>query len=251
MSYTEPPCPIQPPPFFSEAVIVCDRYDDFLAKTLPHNKHLFDRIVVVTSPEDKKTQRICEWNHVEVIRTDVLNSRWGEFHKGKAINVGLERLSRKGWVIHLDADILLPPQTRILLANADLDPRDLYGIDRFIVKGYEAYAKFIENPRLQHEADAYIHIDAFQIGTRVMSKEAGGYIPIGFFQLWNPSVSGVSRYPEQHTNAGRGDMLFAKQWPRRRRQFIPELIAYHLESLDSKMEANWNGRTTAPFTHKE
>lgn len=250
MSYVEPPCPPQPSaPFHAECVIVCDRYDDFLAKTLPANKHLFDRVVVVTSPEDKKTQRVCEWNHVECVRTDALESRWGRFCKGAGINAGLEKLNNLGWVVHMDADILLPPQTKLILANADLCPRDLYGIDRFIVKGYEAFAKFQDSPRLQHECDAYIHADAFPLGTRVMSKEAGGYIPIGFFQLWSPSGSGVTRYPEQHTDAGRGDMLFAKQWPRRRRQFIPELIGYHLESIDSQMEANWRGRTTARFTY--
>ena len=247
--YCEPPCEPTPKPFHVEAVVVCDNYSDFLSKCLPANKHIFDRIVVVTSPEDHKTQRICEWNHVECVRTDALNSRWKEFHKGKGINVGLDKLNKHGWVVHLDADILLPPQTRQILENADLDPRDLYGIDRFIVKGYEKYARFQDTPRLQHECDSYIHVDAFPIGTRVMSKEAGGYIPIGFFQMWNPAVSGVLRYPEQHTDAGRGDMLFAKEWPRRRRQFIPELIGYHLESLDSSMEANWHGRTTAPFTY--
>ena len=229
---------------------MCDRYSDFLAKTLPHNKHIFHRIVVVTSPEDKQTQRICEWNHVEVIRTDVLNSRWKQFCKGAGINAGLEHLKGPGWRVHLDADILLPPQTKIILENADLEPRDLYGIDRFIVKGYSEFARFQDSPRLQHECDSYIHLDAFPLGTRVMSKEAGGYIPIGFFQMWNPHVSGITRYPEQHTDAGRGDMIFAKEWPRRRRHFIPELIGYHLESKDSVMEANWHGRTTAPFTYE-
>ena len=56
------------PDFKMEAVVVCDRYSDFLRCTLPANKHLFDRIVVVTSAEDRDTQRICEFHHVECVQ---------------------------------------------------------------------------------------------------------------------------------------------------------------------------------------
>jgi hypothetical protein len=75
--------------FCMEAVIVSDNYSDFLAHTLPHTKFLFNKIVVVTSYEDKQTQRVCEYHHVMCIKTDELMSRKGEFHKGKGINAGL------------------------------------------------------------------------------------------------------------------------------------------------------------------
>ncbi len=253
MTYQDPNPPVSPStkPFCMEAVIVCDQYADFLAQTLPHNKFLFDRIVVVTPFEDRKTQRVCEFHHVECVRSDELLSRKGEFHKGKGINAGLAALSLKGWAVHLDADIYLPPQTRLLLQAADLDPAFLYGIDRFNVRGFEAWADFQGLPRLQHENETYIHLGAFPIGTRVMHRQAGGYVPIGFFQMWHPAVSGIRRYPEEHTNAGRGDTVFAQKWPRCRRGFLPEIVAYHLESEDASNAANWNGRTTAPFTQRK
>jgi Glycosyl transferase family 2 len=252
MSYAcDPGGAVQPPArrFKLEAVVVCDHYSDFLRCTLPNNKHLFDRIVVVTSAEDRETQRICEFHHVQCLRTDGLNARWGKFCKGAGINEGLERLDKDGWVIHLDADIWLPPQTRMLLQNAELDPRMLYGIDRFSVKGYAQWDEFLQMPRLQHECDAYVHLNAFPLGTRVISKDGGGYIPIGFFQMWNPAASGIRDYPREHTDAGRGDMVFAKRWQRARRTMIPEVVGYHLESSDASMSANWYGRKTAPFTH--
>lgn len=252
MSYKDG-CDPQPPHtpdahFKIEAVVVCDQYHDFLRVTLPSNKHLFDRIVVVTSAEDKQTQRICEFNHVQCIRTDALLSRWGKFCKGAGINEGLAKLNHAGWVVHLDADIWLPPLTRSLLANANLDKSFIYGTDRFLVRGYKEWDQFHEMPRLQHECDAYVHMNAFPLGTRVTSKDSGGYIPIGFFQMWCPSVSGVKCYPEQHTDAGRGDMVFAKKWPRHKRALIPEVVGYHLESVDASMSSNWRGRVTSPFT---
>ncbi|MGC2399470.1 MAG: glycosyltransferase family A protein [Acidobacteriaceae bacterium] len=235
--------------FKLEAVVVCDRYSDFLRCTLPANKYLFDRIVVVTSAEDRATQRVCEFHHVQCIPTDRLNSRWNKFCKGAGINDGLKRLDGDAWVVHLDADIWLPPQTRLLLQNAELDREMIYGIDRFCVRGYAEWDKFLEMPVLQHECDAYVHMNAFPLGTRVTSKDAGGYIPIGFFQMWCPEVSGVREYPVAHTDAGRGDMVFAKTWARAKRGFIPEVVGYHLESTDASMSANWYGRKTAPFTY--
>ena len=75
---------------------------------------------------------------MECVLTDALRSRWKQFCKGAGINEGLARLSKRDWVVHLDADIWLPPLTRNLLANANLAKRMIYGIDRFIVKGYKA-----------------------------------------------------------------------------------------------------------------
>jgi hypothetical protein len=245
----EPYCPPTPPaplkPFKLEAVVVCAFYSDFLRETLPHNKNLFDHIVVVTSPEDNETQRICEWNNVECVVTDALETRWKRFCKGAGVNEGLAKLANDGWMLHLDADIWLPPLTRVMLQQADLDRSMLYGVDRFNVQSFEAWRKFVEAPQLQQEDRGWVHMGAFPLGTRV--TEAHGYVPIGFFQLWNPLGSKVFTYPQGHTTAGREDWMFARQWPRAKRHLIPEIVAYHLESEKAAMGANWNGRATKTF----
>ena len=246
--YCQPPAPCpKPKPFYCEAVVVCADYDDFLRFTLPHNKCLFDRIVVVTAEHDKATRRLCEFYHVECVVSKELVPEKGKFCKGTGINKGLERLQLSDWALHLDADIWLPPQTRILLERAELDPTMIYGIDRFNVRGAKVWNEFLDAPVLQHENNTYIHTHAFPIGTRVMISGRQGYVPIGFFQLWNPGETGIKRYPQGHTGAGREDLLFTYNWPRRKRGFIPEIIAYHLESDDAVMESNWKGRVTARF----
>ena len=107
---------------------------------------------------------------------------------------------------------------------------------------------FLDKPALQHECDSYIHLNnGLPLGTRVMQASAGGYIPIGFFQLWHPRVSGQHSYVEGHTSAGRSDMLFAGKWRRRLRALIPEVLGYHLESEDAGYGTNWEGRKTAEF----
>jgi hypothetical protein len=236
--------------YYSEAVIVCDKYSDFLRCTLPHNKFQFNRLVVVTSFEDYATRKLCEYWHVECIPTDVLESRKGKMCKGKGINIGLAALSRKGWVTHLDADILLPPKTREILSRQNLDKSMLYGIDRQNVKGYKAFDAFMQAPRLQHETEAYIHTNQFPMATRLMHKHSGGWLPLGYYQSWFPTVSNVHRYPEGHTDAGREDFKFGTSWPRAKRHLLGEIIGFHLESLETSMGQNWSGRTSAPFTHE-
>lgn len=246
----KPECSPRPCERFKiECVVVCHDYSDFLRVTLPNNKHMFDRLVVVTSPEDKDTQKLCEFYHVECVATEKLRTREGKFCKGAGINEGLKRLDKDGWVLHLDGDILLPPQTRRLLERACLDRHMLYGIDRFNVRGWAAWQNFVKAPKLQHECDSYVHLNnsGFPIGTRVMQNHMGGYVPIGFFQLWSPNGSGVFCYPEGHADAGREDLLFANKWARCERSFIPEIIGYHLETEDAGYGTNWGGRKTKQF----
>ena len=236
--------------FKLECVIVCRDYADFLAYTLPFNKQLFDKLVVVTSKEDKKTRRLCEFYHVMCVICPELSLKgmW----KGDAIDLGLSHLDRDGWVLHLDADIWLPPQTRRLLERMNLDKGMVYGADRFNVHGVGRWLNFIQHPSLQHENEAYIHVSnhGFNVGTRVMAHDTG-WVPIGFFQLWHPITSCRHTYPKKHSDAGRTDMLFSKQWPREKRGFLPEIICYHLESEDAGMGTNWSGRKTTKFEYKE
>lgn len=229
-----------------EAIVTCVNYGDFLAQTLPHNKSLFDEMTVVTSPEDKHTQRVCEYWNVRCEITDEFRSHFGEFHKGKGINRGLKTLSKSDWIVHMDADIMLPPLFRSIVNQADFDKTFIYGADRFIVSNYEKWAQFQHKPVLLHENKSWIHLNTFPLGTRVSIEQHGGYIPIGFFQMWHGST-GIHDYPDQHNGAGRTDMLHAIRWPRSKRAMIPELVVYHLESEAAVMGANWEGRKTKPF----
>lgn len=230
---------------YLEAITTCVGFGDFLAESLPLNRHFFDYYVVVTSPDDLETQKLCEYWKVHCVVTDEFGTQDGEFWKGKGINVGLNQLSKKGWVVQLDADIVLPPLTRHWLNEIELDPTMIYGIDRFLMQSPEKWQEHCRKPKLQQENNAYVHIESYDVGTRFVTTAVGGYIPIGFFQLWNPQATGIATYPAKHNGAGRTDYQFAQQWPRLKRGFLPEIIAYHLESEKAPQGINWSGRKTA------
>ena len=95
---------------------------------------------------------------------------------------------------------------------------------------------------LQHRHHCLLTPPPFPIGSRLVLREQGGYVPIGFFQLWHGR-----RYPVRQGNAEHTDVLHALQWPRDKRRLLEEVFAVHLESERSKMGANWSGRKTVPF----
>lgn len=231
-----------------EAVIVCVNYADFLVQTLPHIRHIFDRIVVVTSTKDGYTQQVCDYYRVECLQTDAFYDDGATFNKARGINAGLAALDKDGWVVHLDADIYLPPWTRTILDQVYLCPDSIYGIDRQMCRSFEGWVNFLARPILMHEFYYLVHARAFPLGSRVAHyNQADGYFPIGFFQLWNPRRSGIERYPENSPGADHTDVVFSKSFPLGCRRLMPEFYAIHLESEKSPMGINWNGRSSQPF----
>jgi hypothetical protein len=232
-----------------EAVIVCINYSDFLSHTLPHNKNQFDKIVVVTDPNDEETQRVCDFFNVQCIQT--VGMYYGGDtvpNKGRAINAGLQALEKTGWVVQLDADIYLPPLTRHILESYPLNPHCLYGIDRLMCNSYADWYKYMHKTgKPVHEGWIYLHTEIFQIGTRLVQYYGDGYLPIGFFQLWHPGTSGISRYPTADVGYDRSDVVFLKQWARVHRQLIPDLLCIHLANAAHSMGQNWTGRKTPRF----
>lgn len=236
-----------------EVFTYCENYSDFLAETLPTNIHLFDNYTVITTPEDRDTIRLCDIYRVKCLKInkkEVLSNDKDIFFKGYCLNEALKTSKYHDWVLSLDADIWLPPRTRQLLDNKYLDPELIYGIDRMMCNSYEEWIKFKKNPKI-HEGWIYMFLDAFPMGVRNVGYESEGYIPIGFFQLWNIKGSGINDYPIKHFKKEkytiRSDTFHTKKWKPHQRGFIPELVGIHLASSNGeKMGVNWNGRKT-PF----
>lgn len=227
-----------------EGVIVCSSYSDFLAETLPQNMHYFDRLVIVTSPHDRATQALCERLSVPCVVTDVMFERGHHFNKGMAINMGLGHLNADGWVLHLDADIVLPHNFRRLLDHARLERENIYGADRLNIYGWDAWQKHKHSHHNSHAYRYLVNAPKHELGARLLHEEFG-YTPIGYFQLWH----GSKRYPIHQGNAEHTDVLFALQWARKHRVLLPEVFVYHLDSNTSpgQMGENWNGRKSPPF----
>jgi hypothetical protein len=231
-------------------VTVCVNYADFLQSVIPENIAHIDEWTIVTSPDDGDTKRLCKQWGLKCLPTRVFWSDDSKFNKARGINYGLANSSCKGWMLHLDADTVLPPRTRHFLDGAALDTTAIHGIDRVNCVGYPAWAEFKASPEIQFEWSCLVKAPRgrqWGLGARIAHRDYGGYVPLGFFQLWHRD-SGITRYPiVQDGDAEHTDVLHSLQWERGKRVLIPEILAIHLESEASPMGANWKGRTTKPF----
>ena len=245
-----PPSKLCPPPswcgsMFLECVIICVDYADFLAWTLPFNRQQFDRLVVVTSKQDKQTRKLCEFYHVQCVPTDDFYRAEKAFDKAAGLNVGLRALELKDWVAVMDADILLPPRAKEMFERAQPNKDFIYGIDRVNCPDFAHLIDFLADPEMQYFGQAFVAMNQFDMGARLVCEQ--GYVPIGFYQMWNPKGSQTLRYCEQHDSYGNhSDMNHASQWPRNKRGFIPEVIGVHLSS-DADTRNNWRGRRSPYF----
>lgn len=208
------------------AVTVSVEYGDLLGLVAPHNAHQFDRWIVVTSPADVATHEVCrEFQNIECLHTTAFWDRGARFNKGAGLNLGLERarqLSPAGWIVLLDADVVLPPNAG--LRNLDLQPGTLYCPVR----------RMLDDPRDLNPA-----LDWSTIPARPR-EEFAGFMQV--FHTRDPHLPATGPwYPADWWHAGGADSFFWKQWPQPARARLPFEVL-HL-GPDGQ---NWCGRVT-PF----
>jgi hypothetical protein len=232
-----------------EAVTVCVDYADFLEVTLASIRMAVDDLVVVTCPEDVRTQRLCNLNGVRTVVTDAMHRDHRAFSLGAGIDAGLKALPLTDWALVVDADIVLPRNFHRTVQYLRLDPAKLYGIDRVHCRGRAAWDRFDAELRSVRTFEAPFLRD-FPVGARIQLYEAGGYLPCGYFQLWNAGATGYRDYPIHPAGtAEASDLMFSHRFPRQYRELIPEIVAIEL-GTDSPGDVgvNWSGRRTPEFS---
>jgi len=91
------------------ALTVSVDYDDLLAITLPRNARHFDKVLVVSTPEDAATAAVvAAVPNARLFTTRAFYHDGAPFAKGLAVEQGLDALGRDGWLCIFDADTLLP-----------------------------------------------------------------------------------------------------------------------------------------------
>lgn len=202
-----------------DVIIISVNYNDLLLVSLSHNINIFDKITVVTSSDDLMCQKICEKFEINCLVTDVMYENGSIFNKGKAINAGINSLKNPGFILLIDADIIVSEKIDTDILSTDT----LYTSDRWICNTYEEY--------LQIKTQNLENFCRFEV-------DKG----LGFFQLFH--FSKESKFPESSDNASFSDLLFRDKFTIRSK--IDNQII-HL----GKTFRNWNGRVTERFINDE
>ncbi len=218
-----------------EGLLVCVRYGDYLSWSLPGNLPHFDRLVVVTSPDDTLSQSIAKQHGATVVLSDSYLPEGAVFNKGKLLNEGFEALKLDAWVLVFDSDILLPAGLRHRLQQRFLHPDCLYYSIRLDAPNHDTeywLTAFESNPALR--------------ATLPFNRPGANRMPWGYFQLFHarecpPSESGEPLYSERFPNAGDVDYEFQARWPSERKILLPEAVVHLPHGAEG---INWTGRAS-------
>ena len=198
-----------------EGVVVCVGLSHHLEVSLPYNVGHFDRLVVVTSPEDTKTQELVNRLGATLVISSGYKKDGAPFNKGAMLNEGLKALAFDDWVLFLDADIVLPPTLRTDLEKLVLNPGCLYYTARNNIP-----AGFGKDDVL----NLVNHWD------RIMSLPAGNpddnRMPWGYFQLFNVQAHALREKGRElccntFISAGAVDNNFQNLWPWSKKKPLP------------------------------
>ena len=210
-----------------KAILVCVDYHDILSLTLPTNAHHFDSVLVVTTPNDRKTQAIVDRiPNATCHCTNAFYEHGCAFKKGAAMEEGFDIVGRDGWIVVLDADIVLPPQMRF----PNLSEQQIYGVQRRMCEDISLYAE-----------GWYHDYQEWQALPTMPDTD----IAVGFFQLFNASADHLTNrpwYPIEWKHAGGCDSFFERKWNNQNRIRLFDFQVLHLGTAGK----NWFGRTT-PF----
>jgi hypothetical protein len=197
------------------AILTCVDYSDILAMTLPHTLPHVSELLVVTTIDDTKTIEVC-WKHdrVRIHTTNVFYENGAAFNKGAAMEEGFDVLGRHGWILILDADIVLPKD----LDLSEVERGLMWGCLRVIIPDPLKWDGGTWN-RLKHEAPEDI---------------------LGYFQLFHADdVPKRPWYPVNYRSAATVDQWFGWNHFPNKGKYLGAQTVLHLGPPGD----NWCGRT--------
>lgn len=210
----------------AKAILVCVEYHDILELTIAKNASHFESITVVTTPDDIQTQSVVEKiPNARCYLTNAFYANGCAFNKGAAMEEGFDTAGRNGWIVVMDADIVLPPKINI----SELSDQKIYGVQRRMLEDVSSYAD-----GRYHEIEEW----------KTLPTMPDTDIAVGFFQLFNscaPPLSNRPWYPIEWKHAGGCDSFFERKWSNQNRVRLFDFQVLHL-GVPGK---NWFGRTTA------
>lgn len=200
-------------------IVVSVGYDDLLAVTLPRAARHLEEVLVVTHPDDEATKAVAKTvPNARTYETDAFFRHGAAFNKGYAMELAFDALGRWGWILILDADVVLPDA---VAWPENLDPCDLYGARRRVLEDVREWREDLDWGRFPARAESSTW---------------------GYFQLFHagcPYLRGRPWYAVDYVHAAGCDADFQTKWPPQRRLRVG-FDVLHLGPLCT----NWFGRAS-------
>lgn len=197
-------------------------YADFLRVTLPYNRSRLANIVVVTNHDDRETVAVAKSCGADVHQTDAWTRDGAYFNGARAIEEALDRFGRRGWVMQVSADIVLPES----FASSQLSVGNLYSAPRRML---ERWPTIIPDESCWAEFPYH-------------AKSGNGLS--GYLLLWHsddPHLPAPPWQPVDWKHIGGSDSEFVARWRHDNQMMLPfDVLHLGLAGVD------WCGRVQ-PF----
>lgn len=201
------------------AILVSVDYSDYLSLTLPYNRHHFDRVVVVTSPQDRETVNLAYDNDCYAFTTTAFYEDGAVFNKWKALEYGLDFLGREGVICIMDADILWPKEAQLVTCSGFL---------------YTPFRRMLTEPiRKVPDESEWPNFPLHR-----QQREYAGYTQV--FHADDPVLGDPPWHETNWKHAGGADSFFQARWPESKK-IRPKFEVLHL----GESGVNWCGRASA------
>ena len=201
------------------ALITSVNFSDFLALTLPWNRHHWSEVMVLTTPADTNTQEVAHAHGASVYVTNSFYRDGAKFNKYLAIEEALNHFGRHGVLCLIDVDIFWPKH---LPPFHYWKPNRIYSFRR---------------RRLLLDVTAPIPPEKewYKLPMHLLTDKCFGFTQI--FWADDPVLGPPPWHPLDITHAGLGDNLFQNRWPLESRVWL-ERDVLHLGDHGN----NWLGR---------
>lgn len=202
-----------------KGVVVCVKYDDLLAITLPRNVWHLSSCLVVTTKEDERTKAVVRSvPGCQIYETDAFTRHGATFNKSLAMEEAFDIVGRSGWIMVWDADVILPDQSPLF---SDVVPGHLYSARRHV----------LNDARQWHDRLSWGSVPVH------MDRLFPGYFHL--FHADDPALQRRPWYDVTFSHAGGGDGYFQSRWADKDKVRFPWNVM-HLGPIDT----NWHGRVT-------
>lgn len=202
------------------AITVSVDYADILAMTLPSHRSFVESTMVVTTGRDERTIEVARQYGAQTHVTDAFYRREAKFNKFAALEEALDAMGREGWILIIDADIVIPVNRPAFT----MKPGFLYTAHRRI------------------KSDISDGVPEQRLWKNTYKRPMKNEEFCGYFQLFHADDAVLGPAPWHETNwtwAGGADSYFHAKWPDTKK-IRPPFEVLHL----GKIFKNWTGRVT-------
>lgn len=207
-------------------VVVCVDFSEMLSRSIARWQAGCNRLIVVTSPRDERTLKMCRLFNVETHITDIFYANGARFNKGAALSEAILHKRWRDyaeWLLLFDADIMPPVNWRDQFFRQRRRHDTLYGAWRYKV------------PEDKTDFDRYFTPDP---KTRMPQSWV-----IGFFCMFHnvdPHLPKADKpmFDLDWPHAGNYDTTFTRRWPREKQEILNAPPMYHF----GEERRHWAGK---------